>query len=165
MNIMNSPWSCAGSALWKFTIFNGKPHYFDWVMFNSYVKFTRGRYELVLESFGISGKLCPFFCTRIWDSPWSIDHLSSRHQTWLAGKSPLNGGLNRKITYSMFHFPARPVWLPDGKYQKSKWWAFPQWRVAFRCFTVPGIIPMIFQERNSIDILLISIRLITQGYS
>ena len=30
--------------------------------------------------------------------------LPSGNQTWLAGKSPINGGFSRKITYKLFFF-------------------------------------------------------------
>ena len=41
--------------------------------------------------------------------------------TWLAGKSSINGDFIRKITDvygTMVHFPARHVWLPEGKDDK-----------------------------------------------
>ena len=47
-----------------------------------------------------------------WKKP-SEKCIPSGNQTWLAGKSPINGGFNRKITYrwSIVHCH---VWLPEG---------------------------------------------------
>ena len=70
------------------TVFNGKTHYFDWVMFNSYV--TNYQRLFVLEFFGL-GLLDAGFCRCFWCSifsgvwifwvyPWGIlSHRSPHH--------------------------------------------------------------------------------------
>ena len=34
---------------WKITIFHGKTHYFDWAIFNSYVKLPEGKFKRLLR--------------------------------------------------------------------------------------------------------------------
>ena len=43
--------------LWKITMFKGKTHYFDWAMFNSYVKLPKGSKGYVCSDVRIFGPL------------------------------------------------------------------------------------------------------------
>ena len=56
--------------LWKITIFNGKTHYFDWAIFNSYVKLPEGTSEIYRPNGRlIHGDFAEPFAT-IWNAVW-----------------------------------------------------------------------------------------------